>query len=86
MPHVVERTVHAGIARAKDFVFRQIGNSIAGRVGMTQEQELHTLGAIIENVFVIKTDIDLFQTAVGHILAALGGIVPLLGTAGLQQT
>src|SRR5947208_2821763 len=53
VPHVVERTIHAGIAGAEDLVLGQIRYRVTGSMSMSQEQELDALRVVFEDVFLV---------------------------------
>src|SRR5262249_48871395 len=86
--HEIERTIHTGIARAKNLLTWQISDGIPARVSMANGVDLDTLGAVIDHVLVVKGNIGLLEYILLEIVASLrprGGLFPLLGTIGLEQ-
>src|SRR5579862_9233369 len=88
MAHEVERPIHAGIARAKNFLPWKICHGIAARVSMANGKNLDSLGAVINHVLVIEGDVGLLEYIFLEIIASLrprSCLFPLRGTIDLEQ-
>src|SRR5438128_709416 len=88
MPHVVEGSVDAGIAGAKDFLLGQISAGIAGGVPMSEVAKLHALLAVVEHELVVKDHVRRLERALGDVFTALGplaGVLELLGAIDAQE-
>src|SRR5438445_417713 len=83
MPHKVERAVDAGVAGAEHLVPWQIGEGVSRCVRVAEEQELHTLLAVVEHQLVIKNYLGDLKRTPGDVLAPGGtsaGVGELLGS------